>query len=79
MLGRYEENAYVMRMVKVSGHEDTALLELKDYGHGITTSCLPARAEGNAKNSQRAAAVNTSPTTITNKYRIFVCSRAQPC
>lgn len=41
MLGRYEENAYMMRMMKVSGHKDTAILELKGYGHGITKPALP--------------------------------------
>ena len=41
MLGRYEENAYMMRMMKVSGHKDTTLLELKGYGHGITKPAFP--------------------------------------
>lgn len=34
MLGRYEENAYLMRMMKVSGHQKTRLLELDGYDHG---------------------------------------------
>ena len=34
LLGRYEENAYLMRMMKVSGHKDTRLLELQGYDHG---------------------------------------------
>lgn len=33
MLGRYEENAYLMRMMKVAGHQKTRLLELDGYGH----------------------------------------------
>ncbi|HET6557751.1 MAG TPA: alpha/beta hydrolase [Prolixibacteraceae bacterium] len=33
MLGRYEENAYIMRMMKVAGHQKTRLLELDGYGH----------------------------------------------
>jgi len=35
MLGRYEENAYFMRMLKVSGHKDVTLYELQGYGHGM--------------------------------------------
>lgn len=34
MLGRYEENAYLMRMMKVAGHQKTTLLELDGYDHG---------------------------------------------
>ena len=41
MLGRYEENAYLMRMMKVSGHKKTKLYELEGYGHGITEPALP--------------------------------------
>jgi acetyl esterase/lipase len=32
MLGRYEENAYMMRMMRVAGHTDTRLLELDGFG-----------------------------------------------
>lgn len=35
MLGRYEENAYFMRMLKVVGHKDVTLYELQGYGHGM--------------------------------------------
>ena len=35
MLGRYEENAYFMRMLKVAGHRDVTLHELQGYGHGM--------------------------------------------
>ena len=35
MLGRYEENAYFMRMLKVAGHKDITLYELQGYGHGM--------------------------------------------
>jgi acetyl esterase/lipase len=35
MLGRYEENAYFMRMLKVAGHKDVTLYELQGYGHGM--------------------------------------------
>jgi len=41
ILGRYEENAYLMRMMKVSGHKDTKLLELDGYNHGMTEPAFP--------------------------------------
>ena len=34
MLGRYEENAYLWRMMKVAGHEKTKLHELEGFNHG---------------------------------------------
>lgn len=34
MLGRYEENAYLWRMMQVVGHPDTRLHELDGYNHG---------------------------------------------
>lgn len=34
MLGRYEENAYLARMMKVAGHKSTSLFEMKGYDHG---------------------------------------------
>ena len=34
MLGRYEENAYLWRMMQVVGHPDTKLLELDGFNHG---------------------------------------------
>jgi acetyl esterase/lipase len=34
MLGRYEENAYMWRMMKVAGHTQTELYELQGYNHG---------------------------------------------
>jgi acetyl esterase/lipase len=34
MLGRYEENAYLWRMMKVIGHENTKLYELDGFDHG---------------------------------------------
>jgi acetyl esterase/lipase len=34
MLGRYEENAYLWRMMKVAGHQQTYLYELDGYDHG---------------------------------------------
>lgn len=41
MLGRYEENAYLARMMKVVGHRHTRLLELQGYGHGMTYPAFP--------------------------------------
>lgn len=34
LLGRYEENAYLWRMMKVAGHPDTTLYELDGFNHG---------------------------------------------
>jgi acetyl esterase/lipase len=34
MLGRYEENAYLWRMLKVAGHERNELHELQGFDHG---------------------------------------------
>jgi len=41
MLGRYEENAYMYRMMKVAGHEETYLFEFDGHGHGpmVTPGC----------------------------------------
>ena len=41
LLGRYEENAYMMRMMKVVGHPETQLLELDGYGHSMTEPAYP--------------------------------------
>jgi acetyl esterase/lipase len=38
MLGRYEENAYFVRMMKVIGHKDIILNELTGHDHGGMTS-----------------------------------------
>ncbi|MCF6223303.1 MAG: alpha/beta hydrolase [Flavobacteriaceae bacterium] len=34
MLGRYEENAYMMRMMKIAGHKRVRIYELDGYNHG---------------------------------------------
>lgn len=34
LLGRYEENAYLLRMMKLAGHKQTRLFELQGYDHG---------------------------------------------
>ena len=41
MMGRYEENAYLMRMMKVVGHPDTRLYEMDGYGHNMLTPAYP--------------------------------------
>ena len=41
LLGRYEENAYMMRMMKVAGHKYTRLMELDGYGHDMEQPAFP--------------------------------------
>jgi acetyl esterase/lipase len=42
MLGRYEENAYMMRMLKVAGHKQVQIHELDGSNHGqMMYSALP--------------------------------------
>ncbi len=41
LYGRYEENAYLMRMMKVVGHEDTRIYELDGYSHMMTEPAFP--------------------------------------
>ena len=41
LLGRYEENAYLNRMMKLAGHENTKLYELDGYGHNMTEPAFP--------------------------------------
>lgn len=41
LLGRYEENAYMMRMMRVAGHKDTHIMEMDGYGHGMTYPAFP--------------------------------------
>ena len=38
MLGRYEENAYMYRMLRLVGHKDVTLYEFDGYGHDM---CVP--------------------------------------
>lgn len=38
LLGRYEENAYMYRMMKVVGHDNTKLYELDSFDHGQMVS-----------------------------------------
>ena len=41
LLGRYEENAYLWRMMKVVGHPDTRIYEMDGYGHSMTAPAFP--------------------------------------
>lgn len=41
MMGRYEENAYLWRMMKVVGHPDTRLFEMDGYGHNMLAPAYP--------------------------------------
>jgi acetyl esterase/lipase len=41
LLGRYEENAYLMRMMKIKGHSSTTLYELEGFDHGMVEPALP--------------------------------------
>ena len=41
LLGRYEENAYFYRMMKVVGHGDVGLMELGGYGHDMVYPAIP--------------------------------------
>jgi acetyl esterase/lipase len=41
IMGRYEENAYLMRMMKVAGHADTKLYELDGYDHDMLAPAFP--------------------------------------
>lgn len=41
LLGRYEENAYLMRMMKLNEQQKTTLYELDGYDHGMTEPAFP--------------------------------------
>ena len=41
MLGRYEENAYLWRMLKLVGHKDVTLYEFDGYGHDMCAPGFP--------------------------------------
>ena len=41
MLGRYEENAYMYRMLKLVGHKDVTLYEFDGYGHDMCDPGFP--------------------------------------
>lgn len=41
MLGRYEENAYMARAMKLTGHKETKLFEIDGYGHNMAYPAYP--------------------------------------
>jgi pimeloyl-ACP methyl ester carboxylesterase len=41
MLGRYEENAYLWRMLKLTGNSQTELFEFDGYGHNMLAPAFP--------------------------------------
>jgi len=41
MVGRYEENAYLVRMLKLLGQQNAKLLELAGYGHDMAYPAFP--------------------------------------
>jgi len=41
MLGRYEENAYLRRMLLIAGNSQVKLMEFQGYGHGMTHPGFP--------------------------------------
>lgn len=41
MLGRYEENAYFYRMMKVAGQKEIEIYEMDGYGHNMTHPAYP--------------------------------------
>jgi len=42
LLGRFEENAYMLRMMKLTGHKSTRLFQLQGYDHGgMATPAFP--------------------------------------
>ena len=41
MLGRYEENAYLWRMLQLTGNRQATLYEFDGYGHGMTEPAFP--------------------------------------
>lgn len=49
MLGRYEENAYLKRMLLIAGHRDVRLMEFQGYGHGMTYPGFPVLLEEMAR------------------------------
>ncbi len=41
LLGRYEENAFMQRMMEIIGHPNTQLFELQGYGHNMVYPAAP--------------------------------------
>lgn len=41
LFGRFEENSYLARMMKIVGHKNTKLYEMGGYDHGMTLPAFP--------------------------------------
>jgi hypothetical protein len=41
LYGRYEEHAYLARMMKLVGHRNTTLYDLQGYNHGMKIPVYP--------------------------------------
>jgi len=54
LLGRYEENAYMMRMMKLNGYPKTILYEIQGYGHDVVAPSIPLLVEFINKSGQNA-------------------------
>ena len=59
MLGRYEENAYLMRMMRVVGHKETKLYELDGYDHGMTEPAFPLLLKEVKRIKEKTKAIKT--------------------
>lgn len=66
LLGRYEENAYFMRMLKVAGHDDTRIIELEGHGHSMTEPAFPLLLE----EVRRIAALRADISSPPDKKRV---------
>ncbi len=55
MLGRYEENAYLWRMMKICGHPDVTLYELDGFNHNTMASPAHQLAIQYIRTRERAA------------------------
>lgn len=53
LLGRYEENVYFQRMMKITGHEYIKLFELEGYGHDMKEPAFPLLLEHVKKISEQ--------------------------
>ncbi|RXG27496.1 alpha/beta hydrolase [Leeuwenhoekiella palythoae] len=54
MLGRYEENAYFYRMMKVAGQQHIKQYEMQGYGHNMTHPAYPLLLRFVAENSVKS-------------------------
>lgn len=60
LLGRYDENAYLARMMIIVGHKQTRLLELQGYGHLMTEPAFPLLLNEVKQITEQKKGVNSS-------------------